>query len=546
MATDFSKYGIVENEDGTISFTNTNGGTIRAARNMLRPETLQAIQSAKDTKREGLGQSVKEFFGGKTRQDELFDQAAQDTGQGSAPMQNVGPYAIPASMPNAQPTQDNALAEEAAFTQSQAQPASLTVEQPQPAPSSPQMPFMATTTQAQTTTSGMAPKERAEVDRAYGKAMQLADDAVIARALADEKELEVQTGRAMALADERQRLDAQMEESRQERLNALKGAESEVKAAQDAVDQFQFKDFWAEKSTGDRLLAAIATGMGAFGAGMTGGPNYAMNIIKDTIDRDLDVQKSRLGKAQAGVQARRSVLGDLRARLKDEEAADLAFYDASLKKVEDKFLGMAATAKSADLKAKAQEMAAKLQEERAKVQGSLATKVQTTVTAESKPVIPQGGFKSPEELIKTADGDALIKAAREARTASDQFRTLREAGADGAAVADYIANGLKQGSFGSDFVRMLEKKNLWEQGTGFLRERFVGGYNPKMLDEIQSAAENGARNLAARAAPRAQYYDGEASRMGLPPGFILGAPTAREKDNEQAARAGLQRVGMKK
>ncbi len=50
-------------------------------------------------------------------------------------------------------------------------------------------------------------------------------------------------------------------------------------------------DFWENKTTGDRALAAISLFLGGLGAGLTGTPNFALQIIENEIARDVERQK---------------------------------------------------------------------------------------------------------------------------------------------------------------------------------------------------------------------------------------------------------------
>lgn len=55
---------------------------------------------------------------------------------------------------------------------------------------------------------------------------------------------------------------------------------------------------WSNMSTGNRVLAGISIFLGGVAGGMQGTDNKALKIINDAIDRDIDTQKSELGKKQ--------------------------------------------------------------------------------------------------------------------------------------------------------------------------------------------------------------------------------------------------------
>lgn len=55
---------------------------------------------------------------------------------------------------------------------------------------------------------------------------------------------------------------------------------------------------WDNASTGNKIMAGIGILLSGMGSGLTGQPNLAMDVINKTIDRDIDAQKTELGKKQ--------------------------------------------------------------------------------------------------------------------------------------------------------------------------------------------------------------------------------------------------------
>lgn len=54
--------------------------------------------------------------------------------------------------------------------------------------------------------------------------------------------------------------------------------------------------YWASQSTGQKIGAGISLILGGLGAGLTHGPNLALQVIDKAIDRDIEAQKMNLGK----------------------------------------------------------------------------------------------------------------------------------------------------------------------------------------------------------------------------------------------------------
>ena len=67
------------------------------------------------------------------------------------------------------------------------------------------------------------------------------------------------------------------------------------------ISRGQIKPFFGKEDTGKKIMAAIAAGLGAYASAITGGPNSALQIINDAIDRDLAVQKENLERQRMAI-----------------------------------------------------------------------------------------------------------------------------------------------------------------------------------------------------------------------------------------------------
>lgn len=85
-------------------------------------------------------------------------------------------------------------------------------------------------------------------------------------------------------------------------LDSYKGWRRDKAAKLDKMEQDALagkidpKHFWSSKSTPQRILAAIALGLGAAGAALTHGQNHALELIQSAIKDDIDAQRAELGK----------------------------------------------------------------------------------------------------------------------------------------------------------------------------------------------------------------------------------------------------------
>ena len=149
---------------------------------------------------------------------------------------------------------------------------------------------------------------------------------------ATDKIVEADVNRAEALAntyrDETARIDdwqahAQEAEARRQNQIQAKYAEVDRLNSELANEKIDAKAFWADKSAGEKFAAAIAVGLGAFAAGMNGGPNHAANILDKAIEQNIDAQKANLDNKRKSAQGAQSMIGMYREILGDERAATL-------------------------------------------------------------------------------------------------------------------------------------------------------------------------------------------------------------------------------
>ena len=148
---------------------------------------------------------------------------------------------------------------------------------------------------------------------------------------------------------------------RETRSQAAADATRKLEAAQNALDNTKIDVDKAYGGAGGRIFAGLAVALGSFGASLTGGPNYAMQIVDSRINRELDAQRSELDKAKGKVtelgrllQRNEDLLGDA---TKARTLARAQTFEALAKDIEARKVGGELTARQAqvrdDLKARA-------------------------------------------------------------------------------------------------------------------------------------------------------------------------------------------------
>lgn len=72
------------------------------------------------------------------------------------------------------------------------------------------------------------------------------------------------------------------------------------------------KHYWSSQSTGSKIATGIGLILGGMGSGVTGGENPALSFLNKQIDRDIEAQKSELGKKENLLTANLKQFGNMR------------------------------------------------------------------------------------------------------------------------------------------------------------------------------------------------------------------------------------------
>lgn len=140
-------------------------------------------------------------------------------------------------------------------------------------------------------TTGTAPPPGAAVLQQVTALGEQRDQAIRAAAGA---ESQAQEAIAKVQADQQAKLK-QQQDYEQHVLAGIDG-ESDRLAKDYGDGKIDPRRVWNQASTGNKILAGIGVLLSGIGSGLTGQPNMAMKIINDSIDRDIDAQKSEQAK----------------------------------------------------------------------------------------------------------------------------------------------------------------------------------------------------------------------------------------------------------
>lgn len=278
--------------------------------------------------------------------------------------------------------------------------------------------------------------------------------------------------KADAAAQAADALQAQQEQAAK-RQELAKGEYDRLQGiAKEEDDKYKsagFRDFWADKSSGTKALAAISMALGSLGQGLAaaGGanlPNTALALINQAIDRDWAIQKERMSKQKDIADASRqdahgaslawqAAEANTIARQKDALAAAADKAAAANGSAEARAKGAAISGQlrqdALELRQKAQQANAQLSNTRADtvLKGAEANKANAAAAAaggdstraagkqielatmasqmhDDAKVIEKTGFPSPATLQKLQDNETALKAVDQAHGVSGVLGTM--------------------------------------------------------------------------------------------------------------------------
>lgn len=104
---------------------------------------------------------------------------------------------------------------------------------------------------------------------------------------------------------------------RETRRQAAEDTTKKLAAAQGELENTKLDIDAAYGGAAGRIFSGLAVALGSFGASMAGGPNYALQIVNDRVNRELDAQKNEIDKKKGKVtelgrllQQNENLLGD--------------------------------------------------------------------------------------------------------------------------------------------------------------------------------------------------------------------------------------------
>lgn len=229
-------------------------------------------------------------------------------------------------------------------------------------------------------------REAARSQRQFARDIKQANDASAQAADSQRKAIEAQYQAVStqqqaeaALLEQQEQAVAKIDADRQARENFIQGEQARLLKDMDAGTQ-EVRNMKIDPSRwmsgGRGVGAAIAVALGALGSALTGQRNTALDIVQQSIDRDIDAQKAAVANKREGLQDMRNLYAQNLGKFQDERAASLQTRNQLLESYKMKLQQVAAQSGSQGALAKAQEEMAKIDATQARNRAEMSALVQ--------------------------------------------------------------------------------------------------------------------------------------------------------------------------
>ena len=202
-----------------------------------------------------------------------------------------------------------------------------------------------------------------------------------------------------------------------------------IKALDDRLNQIsneQIKPYFGKEDTGRKIMAAIAAGLGAYASAMSGTPNYAMQILNQAIDDDLEKQKTEMA-------FKRQTINDQRLLLTEKRQELLTMAEMQLNKAAT----MATSAQQEQkLKIMLTEVLLAKDSNEKRMMMDFVTLLQKRQIAQREGIVPGMGATADQEGITNLKGEARTQAIK----SSLSFMTMYH---EAEITVDYLKNLMK-------------------------------------------------------------------------------------------------------
>ena len=329
---------------------------------------------------------------------------------------------------------------------------------PIPAPEAPRFaPVETSETQTTTRQTVMTPEER--------KLMQERDAVAQQQIATAQKSAEIAKAQAQIEVQKQNEISA-MAAKREEAIGNLMAQADEELAAKTQereaeytkFKEMEFKDYWDEKSTGSKIIAAIAVGLGQLGAGMQGrAGNTALDIINKQMDMDFARQKAAIDKQQTqyGMAKEGEALASssYAKQLQNLQLKEAAAYETVAAKYASMLAAQGVPTAQIQADANVQALQAQALDKKLQVEKELRNEISTTVRkkVDMMQVDANGNPVMPEKALTEGEGKTVGFGQRMA-----------------GAIKNYDASGGLSPQAADKIRRSIERNAVLDKNTGLM------------------------------------------------------------------------------
>ena len=179
------------------------------------------------------------------------------------------------------------------------------------------------------------------------------------------------------------------EARRQEQLD-------KVNQAADTLKNSKVVNPWANASLGAKVEAGIAMGLGALSSAYTGQANPAFGIIKDAVDRDVQIQQQNAAINEHAYGAAKDTYGVVKGMIGDEQQANLLMQKQRFDQIGTDLQAKIDTTKDEQAKAQGLQLLGQIQSASADKQQQIDQLASAkTVSTDTKGVMPTDASGKP-------------------------------------------------------------------------------------------------------------------------------------------------------
>lgn len=245
------------------------------------------------------------------------------------------------------------------------------------------------------------------IAKGYDEAFAAMQKGIIGEAEAGAKQAAAMTSAYTTAVNDLKSFQDDQKVLEQTRRNQL---QQQAQKMEQSIDEFKKASvldpnkFWANKTTGDKIMASVAVFLGGLG----GGPNQALEIINNAVTRDIEAQKQAAMGAKGKYEMENNIYRNMMDQFQNETAAFTASRLAALNIAEMQIKKAEAGTANLQSKARAQQALGQLGIQKVKLQQELLSQVQN----------------SPQALAADQETRAILRLPKDMQ--SEAFKELGE------------------------------------------------------------------------------------------------------------------------